>query len=70
MGTKQDMDTKQKLEEIWNILDALLGSPRCSKRLLRARDLIESALSDFFSDEDDVVALGNWLDDEPPFPAA
>jgi hypothetical protein len=64
------LDTKAKLEEIRDILDALLDTPRASKRLLRARDLIESALSDFFSDPDDVATLGCWLDDEPPFPAA
>jgi hypothetical protein len=65
------MDTKAKLEEVRDILDALLDSPRCSKRLLRARDLLASALGDFFDSEDDVIALGNWFeDDPPPFPAA
>jgi hypothetical protein len=39
-------------------------------RLLRARDLIQSAISDFFTDPDDVIALGSWLDDDEPFPAA
>jgi hypothetical protein len=64
------MDAKQKLEEIRDILDALLDTPRASKRLLRARDLIDSALSDFFSDEDDVIGLGCWFDDDGLFPAA
>jgi hypothetical protein len=64
------MDTKQKLEEVRDILDALLSNPKCHKSILRAHDLLESALGDFFDDEDDVAVIGGWFEDEPPFPAA
>jgi hypothetical protein len=72
------MDTKQKLEEVRDILDALLSNPRCSKTLLRAHDLVVSAISDFFDSEDDTAIIPLWFEDEsvgelnpePPFPAA
>lgn len=64
------METKEKLEEVRDILDALLSNPRCHKSILRAHDLIVSALADFFAEEDDVATLPLWFEDEPTFPAA
>lgn len=65
------METREKLLEVRDIIAALLDKPRCHKSLLRAHDLLESAIGDFFSDEDDVAVVSQWFDDEPPpFPAA
>jgi hypothetical protein len=63
------METKQKLEEVRDILDALLSNPRCHKSVLRAHDQVVSALGDFFSEEDDTATIPLWFEDES-FPAA
>jgi hypothetical protein len=64
--------TLQKLEEALECLDGLLG-PKCSKRLLRVRDLVASAASDFFdATPDQAVELASdpqltRLVSDPPF---
>ncbi len=65
------METKQKLQEVRDILSAIIAGPRDDWPvvLIRAHRLVESALGDFFSEEDDVATLGQWFEDEP-FPAA
>jgi hypothetical protein len=63
------METREKLAEVRDILDALMSSPRCHKSILRARDLIESALGDFFDSEDDTAVLPFCFPDND-FPAA
>ena len=74
------MNTREKLIEALEILDAMLSNPRCHKAALRVRDLVQSARDDFFSDANDTAALGQcFLDDDileldldvdQPFPAA
>src|SRR5262245_56909070 len=44
--------TLQKLQDALDCIDSMIG-PRCSKRLLRVKDLIASAAADFFSSPDD-----------------
>jgi hypothetical protein len=60
------MNTPQeKLREALEILDSMLARKNTPAVLVRAHRLIESALSDFFQDEDDVAALGQCFPDEP-----
>jgi hypothetical protein len=56
-----------KLEECRDILDALLSSPRCNKRLLRCRDLVQSAIQDFFTGTPgEIAGMGQCFPDEFP----
>jgi hypothetical protein len=58
------METLEKLREALDILDALLASQRCPATIIRAHRLFESALSDFFQDEDDTATIPLWFEDE------
>jgi hypothetical protein len=59
------METRAKIAEALDILSALLA-PKNNVLLLRAHRLLESALQDYFADEDDTAALGpTFPDDEP-----
>ncbi len=60
------METCEKIREALDILDALLA-PKNNVLLLRAHRLIESALQDFFADEDDTAVLGQAFPDEEPW---
>jgi hypothetical protein len=51
------METKAKLEEVFDILSAMLGKGRPSSLLCRAHRLVESAIRDFFHNEDDVADI-------------
>ncbi len=63
------METKQKLEEVRDILAAFLDSPRCPATIVRAHRLVDSAIADFFDSEDDVASIPLWFPDND-FPAA
>jgi hypothetical protein len=65
-GPRQSCPTRDKIQEALDVVGALLDSPKCNKRLLRVRDLLLSALNDYFSAEDDVAELpsGRWFDDD------
>lgn len=65
------METKAKLEEVFDILTAMLRSGRYSTALYRAHGLLESAIGDFFESEDDVAILPDetaYIGSEPPPP--
>jgi hypothetical protein len=73
------METKAKIEEAFEILTEIMRTKRYPAIMCRAHRLLESALGDFFSEDDDVAALGQCFPDhelvgellpEPPFPAA
>lgn len=51
------METKAKLEEVFDILTAMLRTARAPATLSRAHRLLESAIGDFFASEDDIAAL-------------
>jgi hypothetical protein len=66
------METKAKLEEVFDILTATLKTGRAPTNLYRAHRLLESALGEFFDNEDDVAVLPDeetmYLGAEPPSP--
>lgn len=67
------METKAKLEEVFDLLSAMLRTGHAPAKLYRAHGLLESALSDFFENEDDIAIIVDeetvYIGPEPPSPA-
>jgi hypothetical protein len=69
------MNTREKLAEAKDILDALLASKYAPATVVRLHHLVTSALEDFFCDKTDTACLPLWRHDpsehdQPGFPAA